>query len=156
IAYWDQTNNEANVIHCTQTACTSGTITVADTSFTQNGIYDAITLGADGLGILVFQDTSNNDLRVAHCNNTTCTNLTTTSIDTGGTVGSFDGISIGVDGLPLISEYDATNQALRVGHCANASCTAATFNNIDTGNVGQDTSITVGNDGLGLISYRDA
>jgi hypothetical protein len=43
-----------------------------------------------------------------------------------------------------------------VAHCSNRACTAATLTTLDsTGEVGQDTSVTIGADGLGLISYRD-
>ena len=43
-----------------------------------------------------------------------------------------------------------------MAHCLNVTCTAATVSTLDSvGDVGYDTSITIGTDGLGLISYRD-
>jgi hypothetical protein len=51
---------------------------------------------------------------------------------------------------------DGTNGNLKVAHCSNAACTAATLATLDsTGDVGWYTSVTVGYDGLGLISYYD-
>ena len=44
----------------------------------------------------------------------------------------------------------------KVAHCSNLNCTAATKTPLDTaGDVGQFTSVTIGTDGLGLISYQD-
>ncbi len=61
------------------------------------------------------------------------------------------------DRLGLISYYDATNNRnLKVAHCSDQACTFATLTTLDdTGDVGQDTSVTIGADGLGLISYHD-
>lgn len=43
-----------------------------------------------------------------------------------------------------------------MAHCSNVACTSATKTSLDTTNaVGSHTSITIGSDGLGLISYRD-
>ena len=57
----------------------------------------------------------------------------------------------------MISYYDGApaNQNLKVLSCGNNDCSAGnTITTLDSaGNVGQYTSITVGNDGLGLISY---
>jgi len=43
-----------------------------------------------------------------------------------------------------------------VAHCSNVNCTSATLTTLDsTGNVGWYTSVTIGTDGLPLISYFD-
>ena len=86
------------------------------------------------------------------------------TLDSGGTVGQHTSITIGADGLGLISYYDATNKDLKVAHCANVACSSLTPTTPVTldsgtsvdGDVGQYTSITIGTDGLGLISYYDA
>jgi hypothetical protein len=45
---------------------------------------------------------------------------------------------------------------LKVAHCNNAACSTATTATLDsTGGVGLWTSVAIGADGLGLISYRD-
>ena len=92
-----------------------------------------------------------------------------------GDVGHYPSIAIGWDGLGLTSYYDNTKGTndLKVAHCSNVECTSATTSSIDTTgikevqvagevvevvvekNVGRFTSITIGSDGLGLISYRD-
>ncbi|MBT7832870.1 MAG: hypothetical protein HN667_04420, partial [Chloroflexi bacterium] len=67
-------------------------------------------------------------------------------------------ITIGADGLALISYryWNLANNDLKVAHCSNTACTSSTTSTIDSdGSVGTDTSITIGADGLGLISYND-
>ena len=46
------------------------------------------------------------------------------------------------------------NGSLKVAHCSNAACSSASTATID-GVTGGHTSITIGSDGLGLVSYED-
>jgi hypothetical protein len=58
----------------------------------------------------------------------------------------------------VISYRDGTGarQDLKVAHCANVACTISTTVTVDTpGDVGWNTSITIGADGLPFVSYRD-
>jgi hypothetical protein len=73
-------------------------------------------------------------------------------------VGLVTSITIGTDGLPVISYYDSTNTNLKVAKCGNASCSAGnTLTIVDStaASVGTHTSITIGTDGLPVISYLD-
>ena len=78
-------------------------------------------------------------------------------LDSTGNVGRYPSITVGADGLGLISYLDATNGNLKVAHCSNLACsTFATAAADASGKVGDSqTSVTVGTDGLGLISYYD-
>ena len=75
-------------------------------------------------------------------------------------VGQHTSIAIGTDGLGLISYYDVTNHRLKVAHCNDVICSTATTATLDSGggtnDVGQYSSITIGGDGRGVISYWDA
>jgi hypothetical protein len=58
----------------------------------------------------------------------------------------------------VISYRDGTgaNKDLKVAHCGTVACTTSTNVTVDTpGDVGWNTSITVGSDGLPFVSYRD-
>jgi hypothetical protein len=49
-----------------------------------------------------------------------------------------------------------TNSDLKVAHCTDVACTTASHATLDsTGDVGYFTSVAIGTDGLGLISYYD-
>jgi hypothetical protein len=160
ISYWNNNGLDLKVAHCNNVACTNTTNITLDPGLTSVGQYTSITIGADGLGLISYEDETNGDLKVAHCNNVACTSSTNTTIDTGGAnaVGDFTSITIGADGLGLISYHDGTNGDLKVAHCNDIVCTSATTTTLDTGganDVGRWTSITTGTDGLGLISYGD-
>ncbi len=123
------------------------------------GEHTSITLGADGLPVISYYDGTNADLKVAKCINAACTGASTvTTADSAGAVGQFTSITLGADGLPVISYLDAASGRLRVAKCINAACTgASTLSTVDSaGLVGEYTSITLGADGLPVISYYDA
>jgi hypothetical protein len=116
----------------------------------------SITIGTDGLPLMSYYDI-NNDLKVAHCEDPLCANVTRTTIDSTGDVGKYSSLVIGADGLGLISYYDATNGDLKAAHCTNVACTNATLKTLDNiGNTGLFTSVIIGADALGVISYYDA
>ena len=158
ISYFDETNDDLKVAQCSNTACTTATITSLDTTTARSGLYTSVTIGFDGLGLISYYDADNYDLKVAHCSNTACTTSTITTLDTTGNVGAYGSLTIGADGLGLISYYDLTNDDLKVAHCSNTACTTSTIISLDTtGNVGSySSSVTIGFDGLGLISYYDS
>jgi len=157
ISYFDTANQHLKVAHCANAACTSATSVTIDGS-TNVGLYTSITIGADGLGLISYWDLNNQDLKVAHCANTACTSAALATLDSLGQVGSYTSITIGVDNLGLISYQDAANSLLKVAHCQNAACSNASVATLDGGGpafVGSHTSITLGPDGRGLISYFD-
>jgi hypothetical protein len=157
ISYYDATNGDLKVAHCSNIECSSATKTTLVTAGSGFiGQYTSITLGADGLGLISYQDATNGELEVAHCSNVTCSTATISTLDTAIFVGQYTSITIGADGLGLISYYNLAHDDLRVTHCSDVLCSAGTHSVLDgPGIVGQYTSITVGPDGLGLISYYD-
>jgi cell shape-determining protein MreC len=122
ISYFDQTNGDLKVLHCSNINCNPATITPLDTALFV-GEFTSVTIGADGLGLISYYDDDNSDLKVAHCSNVNCTAATTFAVDTTGVVGAYSSVTIGSDGFPLISYYDNTNGNLKVAHCSNAFCT---------------------------------
>jgi len=154
ISYWDLAGN-LKVAHCDNVNCTSATITTLD-----SGVVDSnsLTIGADGLGLISYYDGPNRDQKVAHCSNVTCTNATLTTLDSGNIPGMFSSVTIGADGLGLISYCGISGSAceLRVAHCSNVTCTSIITTTLDSAGYFDQTSVTIGADGLGLISYYDA
>jgi len=82
------------------------------------------------------------------------TNIITT-VDTAGTTGMFTSIAIGADNLPVVSYTDYTNYDLKILKCGNNACTSGnTITAVDTaGTTGLDPSMTIGADGLPIMSY---
>ncbi len=142
-------------------AVSSGNISTTVDSAGDVGRLTSITIGADGLGLISYDDVSNGALKVLHCGNAACGsgNISTTMDSGAGDVGDGTSVTIGADRLGLISYYDdTTNGALKVLHCGNAACSSGNLSTTvdSTGNVGYPSSVTIGADGRGLISYYDA
>ena len=78
------------------------------------GWYSSVAIGIHGNPIISYFDDTNADLKVAVCDDPTCTTATTRAIDTTDVVGWESSIAIGVDGNPIISYYDVTNGDLKV------------------------------------------
>lgn len=143
---------------------TIGVLSLLDTEV-WSGITPSVAIGTDGLPVISYYVSNSElmNLRVAHCNDSACTSITTTDIDTVGDVGKWSSIKIGSDGLPLISyAHDRTptpvafTQDLKVAHCNDIACTSATITTLDTASrVAEVTSLAIGGDGFGLIAYQD-
>jgi hypothetical protein len=141
---------ELKVAHCNDIACASATLATLDSDSRDT----SVTIGADGLPLISYIGTG--DLKVAHCDDPACTSATMTTLDNARDYGT--SVTISADGLGLISYYDeATDATLKVAHCNDLACTSATLTMLDSaGYVGWYTSVTIGVDGLPLISYYDA
>jgi preprotein translocase subunit Sec61beta len=87
-----------------------------------------VTVGTDGFGLISYWDSTNGDLKVAHCTNLACTAATATTIDSTGNVGGHTSVTVGTDGFGLISYHDATNADLKVAHCTLTGCPAYAHN----------------------------
>jgi hypothetical protein len=157
LSYLDNANSDLQVAHCADTLCASSTTTAYDTA-NNAGYYTSITIGSDGLGLVSYRDATASSLKVAHCDNLACTSATLSPVDSNGIEGEYSAITLGIDGLGVISYYDGggATQDLKVAHCGNVTCSTASVVSVDTaGQVGWNTSITIGSDGLPFVSYRD-
>ncbi|MFC1879594.1 hypothetical protein ACFLZW_06730 [Chloroflexota bacterium] len=156
ISYYDATNDNLKVAHCSNKACSAATITPLDTPANDVGLWTSITIGADGLPIISYKDETTGDVKVAHCDNITCTSAAITPLVTSGDVGDFTNITIGNDGLPIIL-YRGQNggSALSVAHCDDLVCSGSTNTDLYWGSSYVQGAITIGADGLPVISFRD-
>jgi hypothetical protein len=154
ISYFDIGNSDLKVAHCNDLACSSASVAAVDSAANVGG-GTSIVIGTDGLGLISYHDDGNSDLKVAHCNDLACSSASAVTLDSAGLVGYYTSISIGSDGLGLISYWDQSQGNLKVAHCANLACTSAQLSAHNPGSAfaGRWSSLTIGTDGLGLISY---
>jgi hypothetical protein len=160
ISYFNS-NNRLWVAKCGDLACATGNqLHVVDAGPNVVGRYNSLTIGADGLPVISYRDSSaaGLDLKVVRCADAACTAVASppTVVDGAGSdVGEYTSITIGADGLPIVAYYDLTGGTLRVAKCGTAGCTSGnTLVTVDSGFVGDHASITIGADGLPVIAYR--
>jgi hypothetical protein len=152
--------------------CTSPLTTPAPPANLPNGVSNALAtprggfpsssaLGADGLGLIAYFDSTHLDLNAGHCADADCSAVTTTVLDNIGDVGSFLSMKIGSDGLGVIAyaqDLNAAGQlafALKVAHCANTACTSATVTTlVQPAFMQPSISLTIGGDGNPLIGFN--
>jgi hypothetical protein len=157
ISFFDPSTSDLRVAKCGNASCSVGnTVTTVDSVGSVGG-YNSVVVPPDGLPIISYLDSTNQDLKVAKCGNASCSSGNTiTTVDSVFNVGFYTSIVVPADGLPVISYSDNTNQDLKVAKCGNASCSSGnTITTVDSvGNVGGDTSIAVSADGFPVISYN--
>jgi hypothetical protein len=154
ISYYDSTNDKLKVASCSNFYCNSRSIKSLNNNG-DGGEYTSVTVGNDGFPIISYY--GDTDLKVAHCTDAYCNTADNYTLDTLNTVGRYSSITIGSDGMPIVS-YNSYNTygILKVAHCSNISCTSATtYAPHSSSEVGYYTSITIGIDGLPIISYYD-
>lgn len=159
IAYHDDTNGALKVLRCTNRTCEGAQApVVVDAGPGIVGRYTAIALSAGGRPVIAYRDTTNGDLKVLRCTNTTCSGAQTAHTPDGaGNGGTHTAMVLGLDGNPIIAYRDNTNGDLKVLHCTNPDCSGTqTPETPDTaGLVGTYTSIVLDAAGNPVISYRD-
>ena len=156
VSYRDNTGGDLKVAHCNNLDCSAATVSLVDAAGS-NGWSTSIAIGVDGLPVISYLEGVNQvTLRVAHCNDPSCTVATTTVFEGG--LARSTAIAIGTDGLPVVSYIDIQGgDNLKVLHCDDVSCTSATSTTVDSvSRVDRYTSIAVGSDGLPVVSYWDA
>ena len=147
-------NFDLKVAHCADPACSLFDLHTLD-SAGDVGNYSSITIGSDGLPIVSYQAVGG--LKAAHCIDISCSSADQHILDTSVNGDQYTSITIGSDGLPIVSYYDNTSDDLKVVHCTDLVCSATNIAQFldTTGDVGRHNSITVGGDGLPVISYQD-
>lgn len=163
ISYYDASNKGLKLARCNNAVCSNGaTLTTVDGSTTGDGdrigLFTSVAIGVDGNPIISYENDTKRDLKVVHCGDPGCSSGNTiTTLDSVGQVGWDTSIAIGPNGLPVISYWDVLpNRDLKVASCTNIQCTSATITRVDwPGEVGQHSSMTIGSDGLPVISYYD-
>ena len=168
ISYRNHYNGQLLVVaHCEDTACTRATLSLLDSNAGFVGEYSSIAVGADGLGLIAYNDRDRGWLKVAHCEDVACTRATLATVDDGapqvphfgGYVGARPSVMIGPDGLGLISYQDQPVGNLRLAHCADVACSRADSITIaDSGGIkgvgGGSTSLAITPSGLGHVAYH--
>ena len=166
ISYHDDTAEALKVAHCNDLSCAGGdeTISTVDDGGGNNVgvIRTSIAIGSDGMPVISYYDDTDESLKVAHCNDLSCSggneNITVVDDGAGNNVGVFSSLAISSDGLPIISYTDSTDLSLKVAKCMDVDCASATISVVDDGgavDTGLHPVIAIGSNDLPVIAYRE-
>ncbi len=156
VAYHDATNGALKLAHCNDPSCSGNDESITRLDSGSVGTYTSLALDAAGSPAVAYHDAANGALKLAHCNDPSCSgnDETVATVDAAGVVGMFSSLALGPAGNPIISHYDASNLDLKVTRCSDAFCAAATSVAVDDGgNVGAYTSVAVDGSGLAVVSH---
>lgn len=161
ISFYDSFISALTFLKCGNMACNSGNTLQTIDNTNDDGRYSSIAIGIDGFPVISYYEEWNQGfivsyyLKVAKCNNATCSSSTISIIETDGSpTGKNTSIAIGTDGFPVISYYKQSAGALQFVKCSNASCSSAgTPVVIDAASIGGTSSITIGINSYPVISY---
>ncbi len=111
VSYLDVTQRRLEDRPLHHTRCTAVTANAVDTAGAV-GFYTSITVGADGIPLVSYQDIINGHLKVARAPPLHAPPSPPTPSTPPATSGSFTSITVGADGIPLISYFDGDQQRL--------------------------------------------
>jgi hypothetical protein len=153
ISYYDAYHEILLLAICSDQNCGSASQHILDGSLNGPRIQSSIVMGWDMKALISYYSSLNDTLRIVHCDDYNCSSGSVSILDTNG--GYYNSLVIGEDGFGLIS-YTSTfpDYSFKVAHCTNLDCSNFELSTIDsTGIPGDYNSITIGEDGLGIISY---
>jgi hypothetical protein len=160
IAYHEDSGDDLEFIHCSNTACSSSTPQTLDSTGIV-GRHVSMTIGNYGMPVMSYYDQTNTSLKLGLCLNVGCSSFQGLTVENDGAVGEYSSIAIDAEGYPIISYYDTdTESNLHIGYlkCTNYDCS----NNFHTtvADLGTDTetntnpsAIALGRNGLPFIAY---
>src|SRR5512145_1777063 len=137
ISYYDSVYEDLKVAVCGDPACSSVVATTVDDGGPEGNVgWDSsLALDAAGNPVISYYDSidfpDDGALKVAVCEDATCTSVISTTVDTGN-VGRYNSLVLNADGNPVIAYYDYANRALKVAVCENKTCTSAAINTVDS------------------------
>jgi len=156
ISYHSWTDDALMLAICGDATCSAANsiIRIVDDATSGEGRQTSLALNSNGFAVISYYDSGLDDLKLAVCNDASCSQPTVVPIDETGDVGRYTNLALTIDDYPIISYRDSTNQKLKVAVCSDIACTSPTLTSVDqSGNVGVYNSMALNSRGYPVLSY---
>ncbi len=161
ISYFDAIDRDLKLARCDDADCSGGgeSIVRVDSAGVV-GQYTSLVLDAFGYPVVSYFDSTNGDLKLAHCDDADCSGggESIVTVDSAGAVGRYTSLVLDAFGYPVVSYFDSIDNDLKLAHCDDADCSGGgeSIVRVDSaGLVGVDTSLVLDAAGNPVVSYLD-
>jgi hypothetical protein len=161
ISYWDGSNSDLKLAHCNDPNCAGDDENIVTVDSDGDvGLFTSLELDGAGNPVVSYYDRgSNDDLKLAHCNDPNCAgdDESILTVDSAGWTGWDPSLELDAAGNPVVSYWhDAGGLALL--HCNDPNCAGGdeSILTVDTGDeVGETSSLELDAAGNPVISHYD-
>ena len=153
------------ILHCNDANCDGNDdskVTVDNVGADLGAATTSLELDGAGLPVVSYiaDDGANNTLRILHCNDANCTggDESKEAPDSALQRGMFTSLELDSSGYPVVTYHEDVSRDLKVLRCNDANCAGGDDSVVtpDTlGEVGKHSSLTLGANGLPVVSYND-
>jgi hypothetical protein len=119
ISYFESFTGALKLVVCNDTTCSVPVVSTLDSSeYTGHASSLALSLALTtaNIPVISYHDASNQDLKVAVCHDTACSDRIILTLDSSGNVGENSSLALSIANIPVISYYDQTNGNLKLYH----------------------------------------
>lgn len=129
IAYYYGTGADLKLVHCGDIDCSSGNQinSIDTTGAVGNGYLGSdLVLDSNGYPVITYYDTTNTELKIAHCNDANCSggdeSLTSPLSTLAKSLGSYSTLKLDDSGNPMVAYLNTTDTNLEYIHCDDINC----------------------------------
>lgn len=159
ISFHDDFENDLEVVHCLDTSCLESNQYTIDGVTDNVGDYGNIAIGWRGNPYIAYYDATNTALKLARCNDVSCSTSTTYTVDDSELVGGGVRMAVPGDQKAVMVYFDAANSAIKYARCtaSDYSCSLKNINTVVTvaETPGIGLAIAINSDGNPIISFRN-
>ncbi len=129
VSYYHSANADLKVARCNDPNCAGADDSTVIVDAAGNvGLFSSVALDA-GNPVISYQDNSNGDLKVVHCDDVACAagGDTFVTVDSRtGNLGWYTSLALDAAGNPVISYLELLNKDLKLAHCETPTCAPPT------------------------------
>ena len=114
ISYYEERGFDLKLAVCSDAVCGSSVFSTTVDTAGDVGEYSSLALNSSGFPVISYVDLTNTALKLATCNDATCSSPTLQTLDNTGAVGQYASLALNSTDGPAVSYYDVSNKDLKL------------------------------------------